>query len=258
MAKKKGQRRGAAIPRSVEEPKNQGGEPTWKKWAYWLGLASGWIVSALLGLLALPEKIVSFSSHLPAARETTLNALRDYPRYVGRFSSDPEAWKELNLLHGEEPMEDGGEIQLSIEYEGDGRYVGEIHSSYMATHFIAPWSLVMLDGRLGATGDFRGEVWDIVRNQRAVYARFQLRVEDKQKGTLRLIPENSDDGVFPGEVVLWPTDFAMSEGVRGTKFQEMLAEGYKRYQAEQRNSELPAAKEADAKGSRDAPQKPQP
>lgn len=257
MVNKKAQRRRTPLPKPAEAPKKQGEKPSWKKWAYWLGLASGWIVSALLGLLALPEKIVSFSSHLPAARETTLNALRDYQRYSGRFSSDPEAWRELNLIQGDDPTKDSGEIQLSIEYQGGGRYVGEIHSSYMAIHSLVPWSLVMIDGRLGATGDFRGEVWDIVRNQRAVYARFQLRVEDKEKGTLRLIPENPEDGVFPGEVVLWPTDFAMADGMRGVKFQEMLAEGYKKFQAERQGSKLPA-EGGDSMGNGNAQLEPQP
>lgn len=228
------------------------GTPAWKKWGYWLGLTSGWIVSAFLGILALPEKIVSFSSHFPEAKESTFNALRDYRRYAGRFSSDPEAWKELNLIQGEDPIIDNGEIQLSLDYEGDGHYIGELHSSFMAAHHLAPWSRVMLDGRLKATGDFQGEVWDIVRNQRVPYARFQLRIEDKQKGTLRLIPQSPNDNVFPGEVVLWPTDFAMTDGMRGERFQKILSEGYKRYQAEQQKAGQSSSNEIGQKHGSDA------
>lgn len=185
-------------------------------------LSSGWIASLALGLLDLPEKIVSFAKNAPEARETASDMLWDYQRYTGRFTSDPKAWKPLNLMSdGTEPT-DNGQIQLAIEYGGNGRYYGEIHSAYMAEHSFAPWSRVMIDGEIGPTGTFRGEVWDIVNNQRAPYARFHLAVDDPKKGTLRLTPLESDDGVFPGEVVLWPTDFSMADGHQGKRFQELL------------------------------------
>lgn len=208
-----------SLPQSTMEP--TGG---WKKWALWAFWFSGWIVSVFLGLLDLPAKVVSFATNAPEAREVTGNFLWDYERFEGRFSSDPSAWTERNLVteDGRQAL-DGGDVQLAIEYMGGGQYRGEIHSVPMANHFFAPWSRVMLDGELNAIGNFRGEVWDIVGNQRAPYTRFTLAVDNVDRGTLRLTPWR-DDGIFPGEITLWPTDYEMSGGIPGKVFQNALRE----------------------------------
>lgn len=202
----------------------------WAKWGGRLFFCSGWIASIFLGVLDLPEKIVSFSSNAPAAAERTKDWMWNYKQYEGRFSSDPQAWTEKNIIGAEgEADSDEGEIQLSIIYEGTGRYAGEIHSKFMAEKYFAPWSRVMLAGEVAVGRGFSGEVWDVVNNEKAVYTRFRLIVEDPKKGTLRLIPLSANDGVFPGEVVLWPTRKDMSEGMRGKQFEEVLRNVTKKY-----------------------------
>ncbi len=106
---------------------------------------------------------------------------------------------------------------------GDGQYHGEIRSAHMAPHALAPWSRVMIDGKVGLTGTFQGVVWDIVGGSRASYASFQLSPQDKSDGSVRLTPVVANN-IFPGEVVLWPTDFEMSGGERGQRFDELLHE----------------------------------
>ena len=202
------------------KPENQN-NPSWLTWCRWLFFASGWLAAVFVSLLELPAKIVSFSENFSSAKETTLNAAIDYQKYVGRFSSDPNAWVGRNLLgDGTHPL-DEGEIQLDIEYLGDGKYRGEIHSAYMVKHPLAPWSRVMVDGEVGINGDFKGVVWDIVNNSRAPYALFRLSQEDKSKGSLRLTPTFANN-IFSGETVLWPTDFEMSGGERGQRFGDLL------------------------------------
>lgn len=183
-------------------------------WVHWLFLASGWLAAGIVGLLELPAKIVSFASNYPAAKETMFNAAFDYQRYVGRFSSDPNSWVDRNLVDDGSHPPDEGDIQLAIEYLGNGAYRGEIYSSYMAKYAFAPWSRVMVDGEIGIAGTFNAVVWDIVDGSRVPYALFRLSPEDKSAGSLRLIPISTND-IFSGEVVLWPTNFEMSSGERG-------------------------------------------
>ncbi len=135
-------------------------------WVHWLFLASGWLAAGIVGLLELPAKIVSFASNYPAAKETMFNAAFDYQRYVGRFSSDPNSWVDRNLVDDGSHPPDEGDIQLAIEYLGNGAYRGEIHSSYMAKYAFAPWSRVMVDGEIGIAGTFNAVVWDIVDGSR--------------------------------------------------------------------------------------------
>lgn len=195
--------------------------PRVRQWALWLFWASGWIASVFLGLLDLPEKIVSFAKNAPEAREVTGNMIFDYRQYEGSFSSDAEAWTERNLLSDGTPQVDSGQVQLALEYEGNGAYHGEINSIYMAEHSLAPWSRIMVKGEINAFGTFEGTVWDIVSNQRSTYGEFTLKVEDPEVGTLRLTPTRGR-GIFPGELILWPTDFVMGDGVRGKQFDAAL------------------------------------
>ena len=195
----------------------------WVGWGQWLLLASGWVVALFVGVLELPAKIVSFSENFAPAKETTLNAAIDYKKYDGRFSSDPNAWIGRNLIGDGTHPPDEGDIQIDIEYLGLGKYRGEIRSAYMAKHALAPWSRVMIDGEVGLTGDFRGVVWDIINGGRVPYASFRLSPGDEPNGSLRLTPTSADD-IFPGEVVLWPTDFEMSGGESGQRFRELLRE----------------------------------
>lgn len=192
-------------------------------WNNWLFFASGWVVSLLLGILELPAKIVSFWENYNPAKEATFNAAIDYQKYVGRFSSDANAWVGQNLISdGTNPI-DEGEIQLDIDYLGRGEYRGEIRSAYMAKHALAPWSRVMIDGKVGLTGRFHGIVWDIIEGSRASYASFQLSPGDVSNGSLRLTP-TSGNNIFPAGVTLWPTDFEMSGGEHGQRFLELLQE----------------------------------
>ncbi|MFC5527676.1 hypothetical protein ACFPPA_18175 [Rhodanobacter ginsengisoli] len=195
----------------------------WLTWGRWLFFASGWVAAVFVGVLELPAKIVSFSENFAPAKETTLNAAIDYQKYVGRFSSDPNSWVGSNLVSDGTHPPDDGDIQLDIEYLGHGEYSGEIRSAYMAKHALAPWSRVMIDGKVGLTGTFQGVVWDIVNGSRASYALFQLSPEDKSNGSLRLTPTSANN-IFPGKVVLWPTDFEMSGGEHGQRFENLLHE----------------------------------
>lgn len=198
-------------------------KPQWLTWGRWLFFASGWVAAVFVGVLELPAKIVSFSENFAPAKETTFNAAIDYQKYVGRFSSDPNSWVGRNLVSDGTHPRDDGDIQLEIEYLGHGEYRGEIRSAYMAKHALAPWSRVMIDGKVGLTGTFQGVVWDIVNGSRASYALFRLSPEDKSNGSLRLTPTSASN-IFPGEVVLWPTDFEMSGGERGQRFDDLLHE----------------------------------
>lgn len=131
----------------------------WLTCGRWLFFASGWVVAAFVGVLELPAKIVSFSENYAPAKETTLNAAIDYQKYVGRFSSDPDAWVGRNLVSEDALPPDVGDIQFDIEYIGHGEYRGEVRSAYLAKSSIAPWSRVMIDGKVGLTGTFQGVVW---------------------------------------------------------------------------------------------------
>lgn len=203
-------------------PANQK-KPLWLTWGHWLFFVSGWVAAVFVGVLELPAKIISFSGNFAPAKETTLNAAIDYQKYVGRFSSDPNSWVGRNLVSDGTRPPDDGDIQLDIEYLGHGEYRGEIRSTYMAKHALAPWSRVMIDGKVGLTGTFQGVVWDIVNGSRASYALFRLSLQDKSNGSLRLTPTSASN-IFPGEVVLWPTDFEMSGGERGQRFDDLLHE----------------------------------
>lgn len=203
-------------------PANQK-KPRWPTWGRWFFFGSGWIATAFIGVLELPAKIASFSENYAPAKETTLNAAIGYQKYVGRFSSDPNSWTGRNIVSDSARPPDAGVIQFDIEYLGHGEYRGEIRSAYMAEHALAPWSRVMVDGKVGITGTFQGVVWDIVNGSRASYASFRLSPEDASIGNLRLTPESEND-IFPGEVVLWPTDFEMSGGERGQRFDALLHE----------------------------------
>jgi hypothetical protein len=198
-------------------------KPRWQIWGRWLFFGSGWVAAVLVGVLELPAKIVSFSESYGPAKEATLNAVIDYRKYVGRFSSDPNASLDRNLVGGDTKPSDEGDIQLDIEYLGNGKYRGEIRSAYMAKHALAPWSRVMIDGKVGLTGTFEGVVWDIVGGGRASYALFRLSPADESNGSLRLTPTSEND-IFPGEVALWRTDFEMSGGERGQRFGDLLHE----------------------------------
>jgi len=211
-------RRKAATP----EPSAPAEKSLRTTWRHWLFFGSGWLVSLLLGLLDLPEKIVSFGENGPKAREYATDWVWNYRAYSGRFSSDASAWTEKNLVESDTPDVDTGEIQLDIAYRGAGLYEGEIHSAILADKFFAPWSRVSISGSVGVSGAFTGEVWDIVSNERRAYAGFQLSIDDPTKGTLRLTPASEDDGIFLGELVLWPTRREMSGGVPGRRFQEAL------------------------------------
>src|SRR3546814_12560590 len=90
----------------------------------------------------------------------------------------------------------------------------------MAMHALAPWSRVMINGKVGLTGTFQGVVWDTANGSRPSYALFRLSPEDKSNGSLRLTPTSANN-IFPGEVVLWPTDFEMPGGERGQRFDEI-------------------------------------
>src|SRR3546814_18623068 len=91
----------------------------------------------------------------------------------------------------------------------------------MAMHALAPWSRVMINGKVGLTGTFQGVVWDTAKGSRASYALFRLSPEDKSNGSLRLTTTSANN-LFPGEVVLWPTDLEMSGGERGQGFDDLL------------------------------------
>lgn len=195
----------------------------WLIWSRWLFFASGWVAAAFVGVLELPAKIVSFSENYAPAKETALNAAIGYQKYAGRFSSDPSAWVGRNLVSDGTHPPDEADIQLDIKYLGHGAYHGEIRSAYMAKNALAPWSRVMIDGKVGLTGTFQGVVWDIVNGERASYASFRLSPEDESNGSLRLTPTSEND-IFSDEVVLWPTDFEMSGGERGQRFDDLLHE----------------------------------
>jgi len=192
-------------------------------WGRWLFFVSGWVAAAFVGVLELPAKIVSFSENYAPAKETTFNAAIGYQKYVGRFSSDANAWVGRNLLSDGTHPPDRGDMQLDIEYLGHGKYSGEIHSAYMAKHALAPWSRVMIDGEVGLTGTFQGVVWSIVNGGRVPYASFQLSPKNESNGSLRLTPTSVND-IIPGEVTLWPTDFEMSGGEPGQRFYDVLHE----------------------------------
>ena len=216
-------------PSSIAKPVPVGVDAhPWLQAGKILFLLSGWLVSLFLGLLELPAKIVSFTSNAPKATEAVSSWALNYKLFVGRFSSDIASWKERNLIGSDELQKDVGDIQLDIGYDGSGRFSGEIVSKTMERGFF-PWSRVMIDGKVNASGAFSGEVWDIVNNQRAVYTSFKLEVEDSQKGTLRLLPARKDDGVFSKPVILWPTDFEMADGARGRRFEEILKQSRERY-----------------------------
>lgn len=193
----------------------------WVTWSRWLFFSSGWLAAVAVSVLELPDKIVTFSEKYSPAKEAMLNAAIDYKKYAGRFSSEPSAWVGRNLIGDGTIAPDTGDIQLDITYLGDGKYMGEIHSAYMAKHAFVPWSRVSVDGEVGLTGDFQGVVWDVVHNTRATYGSFRLSPADKSNGSLRLTP-TSESNIFPGEVVLWPTDFEMSGGERGQLFDDLL------------------------------------
>src|SRR3546814_7332890 len=80
----------------------------------------------------------------------------------------------------------------------------------MAMHALAPWSRVMINGKVGLTGTFQGVVWDTANGSRASYALFRLSPEDKSNGSLRLTPTSANN-IFPGEVVLWRSEEHTSE-----------------------------------------------
>lgn len=138
------------------------------------------------------------------------------------FQATQRLGQKKNLIDGEHADEDTGEIQLELIYRGSGIYEGEIHSSVMAEQFFAPWSRVMVSGEVSMSGIFSGEVWDVVANEKAPYVRFSLAIADRAKGTLRLTPIAAKDGVFPGEVILWPTRREMSGGMPGKRFHDAL------------------------------------
>jgi hypothetical protein len=229
--KKRGKQEPPPQIQEVATPAAQDRAHPWVLAGKALFLLSGWMVSLFLGLLDLPAKIVSFTSNAPKASEAISSWAWNYKSFEGRFSSDQSAWKERNLIGSEEPQSDAGEIQLDIGYDGSGRFSGEIVSSRMEQG-VFPWSRVMVDGKVGVTGEFTGEVWDIVGNQRAVYSSFKLQIEDARLGSLRLIPLRKDDGVFEGEVVLWPTDFQMAGGNRGKGYQKLLDQSWERFKKE--------------------------
>lgn len=207
--------RNLALP--AVKPKEQ----YWLAWGRWLFFSSGWLAALFVYVLELPDKIVTFSEKYSPAKEAVLNATIDYKKYVGRFSSDSGAWLGRNLAGDGTVVPDTGDIQLDITYLGDGKYMGEIHSAYMAKHGVAPWSRVSVDGEVGLTGNFQGVVWDIVENTRATYGTFRLTPADISNGSIRLTPTSASK-IFPGEVVLWPTEFEMSGGERGQLFYELL------------------------------------
>lgn len=190
-------------------------------WGRWLFFSSGWLAAVFVSVLELPEKIVTFSEKYSPAKEAILNAAIDYKMYAGRFSSDPNAWVGRNLIGEGTVILDTGEIQIDITYLGDGKYMGEIRSAYMAKHSPYPWSRVSVDGKVGLTGEFQGVIWDIVDNTRANYESFRLTLADKSNGSLRLTPDSASK-IFPGEIVLWPTNFEMSGGERGQLFDDMI------------------------------------
>jgi len=179
-----------------------------------------------LGILSLPEKIVSFATNAPQAFEVTSDALWGYERFAGQFSSDPRSWTENNLLSDDSAQADTGDIQLALEYVGDGRYVGEIHSTHMAVHTFAQWSRVTVNGEMNVFGKVDAVMWDFVGGGRRSLASFSLSIEDPVTGTLRLTP--NEGRAFQGDVILWPTTFTMTGGVRGKKFEEALRETIQR------------------------------
>lgn len=83
--------------RKAKKPKSQAtaapvpAKPVRTKLWQWTLLASGWVVSLFLGLLDLPEKIVSFAESGPKAKEYAAGWFWNYQTFTGRFSSDPAA-----------------------------------------------------------------------------------------------------------------------------------------------------------------------
>lgn len=186
----------------------------------WFVLLSGWIASLFLGLLDLPEKLVSFSKNSSEAVDVAYAVVFDYKTYQGNFSSDPDAWVGRNLIDDELPDKDYGDIQISISYIKNGEFQGEIYSKAFERNPEVQWTRIFLSGRFGALGGLYLDAWDIKNNQQSIVSRYKLEVENKKLGTLLL---KSIDGE-EGQVTLWPTNREMVDGDFSQIYKKIFSE----------------------------------
>ena len=132
------------------------------------------------------------------------------------------------MVGSEETPKDLGAVQLDLTYVDEGRYEGEIYSRHLSEDSPFPWSRIMVDGHVTASGSFEGTIWDIVQNQRVDYSSFNLEVLDPKTGILRLRPDIEGDPILPREIRLWRTDYEMADGEPGRRFTQMIREGRQR------------------------------
>lgn len=174
--------------------------------------------SLALVALVLPSKIVSFSENFGAAKNHLYDWLYDRPKYQGRWTSDEAAWVGKNLIGTDEPIPDTGDVQFYLEQGPDGSFFGEVHTRWLAESPY-PWSRLMVDGTVGFRG-LKGQVWDIIGNERRVLTTFRLQLTGEDTETLRLIPR--DGRIFPGSLILWRTNYEMDPGQQGARFEPMV------------------------------------
>lgn len=170
------------------------------------------------GLLEVPAKIVSFADNYHGATQAVDRAVSRPERFVGRWTSDSSAWVGRNMILSDEPIEDAGDVQLSIELDDSGMLTGEIVSETMRQGFF-PYSRVMIEGEATAFGAHL-EVLDIVHGERAAYAGFKLRVEGGREGTI-LMTRTGGSGI-PKVTRLWRTFHEMGHGAIGEKRIELM------------------------------------
>lgn len=191
-----------------------------------LGAAAvaGWLCSLWLGILDLPQKINSYYAEKEQAL-ANLSAAYDPSRYLGRWTNDPDLDLARNVISDrpESEKEDRGSLQISIVREYDGSFVGEIVSSKVLDAHL-PWTSLMLRGRIGSFGGFKGEVLEIRNNRFVSLGSFELVPSKTNESHLEFVSFESASRFLPERATLWRTEALQFGGERNPRFDDLLRE----------------------------------
>ena len=181
--------------------------------------ASGWIVSAFLGLLELPAKINSFIDEGPKAKESVADWLLLDQNYTGMWTSNLEGWVDATDQELNSSTLSGGPVSLRMRVY-NGRVEGEIESVGLTEIYV--YSAALLEGEKRGDGiDLLA--YDYVGGKKTNLALMRLTLEDEeQRLPLHLETIKQGGPFFPEQARLYRTSTDVSEAIKGSLNMDLM------------------------------------
>lgn len=181
--------------------------------------ASGWIVSAFLGLLELPAKINSFIDEAPKAKASVVDWLLLDQNFTGMWTSSVEGWVDATAQELDDASASAGPVSLRLRVY-NGQAEGEIESEGLRE--ISVYSAILLEGSK-RDGGIDLIAYDYVGGQKTAIAQMRLTLgDDGERLPLHLKTVRQGGPFLPEQVNLYRTSLDVSNAIKGSLNMDLM------------------------------------